>query len=246
MERWLEQNVAASGFAAAVPPGDPTFAMRKRIADLAWRARQLQIGAGITLVIVLCMIAPTFGGVEHSSALPPTSGYEPYIPENIQSSPTYGELFEATMHAKNLATVEREQWYMDHVHDLTPVVRDVIHFQLAQMARNDGDPREVAAQLGAMQGHWSSFNEIDGNVARGLIEFVRANDLMMPLRQAEKIAINATRRDKTFLRDSVRPAVTTIRWVAALIGLCGVLGMMISLRTGRLATELLDRAKALR
>jgi len=238
---------AKNGFAALVAPGDPTFAMRKRIADMAWRARQMQIVAGIAVLIMLCAIAPTFSGGEHTAALPPAYSGDPYLPESLKGDLfRYAALNEATMHAKQLETANRQAWFDTHIIDQSPLETDIIRFQLAQMAWADGEPRQVAAQLGAMQGHWKSSNETDANVMRALVEFVRANDLNMPLRQAESIAYHATPRTKTFLRDTARPNVTLIRWLAALVGLAGLALLAASTRISRTARELLDRAKALR
>lgn len=247
MQPLLEPGTSASSFAAACPPGDPTYAMRKRIADLAWRARQQQLIAGVVMIVMLCMVSPTFGGVEHSTALPPAYGSDPYLPVSVRGEDIrHWQFAEVMRDAQQQRTVDRQMWFAEHLKDVTPVESDMVRFLLAQMARNDGDPREVAAQLGAMQNHWQSHDETDANVMRNLIEFVRANDLDMPLRQADRIAYNATNRDKSFLRDSARPGVATVRWFAALLGLCTLASLAISLRTGRLAAELLERAKRLR
>lgn len=247
MQSSPEHGTSASSFAAACPPGDPTYAMRKRIADLAWRARQHQLIAGVAMVLLLLMVAPTFGGVEHSAALPPAYGSDPYLPTGVRGEDMrHWQFAEVMRDARHQRAVNREAWFAEHLKDVTPVESDMVHFLLAQMARSDGDPRQVAAQLGEMQNHWMSSDETDANVMRNLIEFVRANDLTMPLRQADKIAYNATNRDKTFLRDSARPGVTTVRWLGTLLGLCALASLAISLRTGRLAVELLERAKRLR
>ncbi len=172
--------------ARAAPPADSTFAMRKRIADMIWQARQRQMAAGFLLMMALLAVLPTLRAPEWDASLPNWNVSQPYL----ASEPVGKALTEPyELQARLWRESDRAVTKAEMSDYLSAEDRDKVHFVMAQLARAHGKPRLVAAELQAMQGAWTELADpSDGRVMRGLIDFVRANDLTMPLPQAERLA----------------------------------------------------------
>ncbi|WP_088311353.1 hypothetical protein [Novosphingobium sp. B 225] len=232
-----------TGLPGQIQTGDATFAMRKRIADMIWHARQRQIGAVLIAIAAIFLVLPTFSVAEHDASLPPVDSDWIQVPDE---APHRVELLTATQQARNTGGALEFGGFNGSATRLDPAEQDMVRYIQAQIARGNGDPRKVAAELAAMQKHWASANRSDATVMRGLVEFVRANDLTMPLRQAEKLAANALPRARTFIRDA-KPTLgeTTALIAAAGLALAALAILIAGTRMARIANLYQARVKQL-
>ncbi|WP_088311354.1 hypothetical protein [Novosphingobium sp. B 225] len=232
------------GFANAVPASDPTLAMRMRIANMLWQARQRQLGALFLVLLAVLTIMPTVNPSEHDLSLPPASSATAHLQGDLTE---YSILIKAEQDATNRQRTSSDPNQAAELRDeLTAQQRDKVRFLLALNAREDSNPRLAAAELAAMQGGWTTVEDLrDRYVMRGLINFVRANDLTVPLPHAEALAIKDPNLTPEVNMAALQRDFGGQRRFGLLCLIAAAVSLLIGLRMARIATGYMAIAKRL-